>query len=465
MTHQAAALERELAGGGDTRLWQRLGVLRLSQGEPRAAAAAFERATSFHPDLIAGWQGLARARLATADLDGAWSVVATLTERFPESPFTHLFSGHLHKAEGDAAAAEACYRRALALHPTNGETLFALADLGLDDVEIYLAATDVAQDPRAPAASRINAAFAAGRLDDRRGRYGLAMDWFRHANVLARDDMAGRGIRYRPEDFAASVDATLERYGWHSLQHQLPPLPIELTPIFVVGLPRSGTTLIEQILAAHPRVQAGGELTAGPECERWFRRERAAAGREGPVGEADTALLLRARERYVDALFERDLDGELVVDKLPGNFLIAGFLRLLFPDAPMLHSVRDPRATLWSLYSANFGGHEPYYHDLNHLVHYHSQYRRLMAHWAQVLPEPPRDIRYETLVGQPDTAIAALLSTAGLDDHPDCHRFHEQRRPVFTASHAQVRQPLYTSAIDHWRHYEPWLGPVATVTP
>ena len=282
MSGQAAALERELAAGGDTRLWQRLGALRLSQGDPRGAIAAFERATSFHPDLIAGWQGLARARFATTDLAGAWTVVDTLTQRFPDSPFTHLFSGHLHKAEGDTAAAEACYRCALALNPTNGETLFALADLGVDEVELYLAAADVARDPDAPAASRINAAFAAGRMDDRRGRYGLAMDWFRQANLLARNDMAHQGIHYQPEDFAASVDAILERYGRISQQCALPPLPIELTPIFVVGLPRSGTTLIEQILAAHPRVQAAGELTAGPECVRWFRRERAAAGREGP---------------------------------------------------------------------------------------------------------------------------------------------------------------------------------------
>jgi len=461
MSREAAALERELAAGGDTRLWQRLGVLRLYQGDARGAAAAFERATTFHPDLLAGWQGLARARFAVADLAGAWAVAETLAQRFPGSPFTHLFSGHLHKAGGDAAAAEACYRRALALNPVNGETLFALADLGLDGVEIYHRATEVASDPAAPADSRINAAFAAGRIDDRRARYGLAMDWFRHANVLARDAMADRGIRYRPEDFEASVDAARVRYGRNVVRCRLAPLPIELTPVFVIGLPRSGTTLVEQILAAHPEVQAGGELTAGPECERWFRRERAAAGRNGPVSDADAELLARARERYVDALFERHLDGELVVDKLPGNFLVAGFLRLLFPDAPILHSVRDPRATLWSLYSANFGGHEPYYHDLHHLVHYYTQYRRLMDHWAHTLPAPPREVRYETLVRNPDTAIADLLDAVGLDDHPDCHRFHAHQRPIFTASHAQVRQPLYTSAIDHWRHYEPWLGPLA----
>lgn len=455
------ALERALMAGADHRYWKRVGSLRAQLGDWAAGASAFQRAAEAGGDDAAAWEGLARARFAEADLDGARSVARSLAERFPERAFTHLFLGHLDKVSGDRSAAETHYRRALDIDRRSGEALFALADLGCADAELRRNARRLADDDRTDGVQRINAAFAAARLLDTDGNFEDAVRYFRLANDLARDDLATRGIRYQPGAVEAEVSETLRCYGAESFTAVLEPLPIELRPIFVMGLPRSGTTLVEQILAAHPRVQAGGELTAGPICERWFRERRHAEGREGPVGEADAGLLAEARERYVDALFERDLDAELVVDKLPGNFRIAGFLRLLFPEAPMIHTVRDPRATCWSLYSANFGGHEPYYHDLHHLAHYHGQYVRLMQHWRAVLPDPPADVRYEALVREPRAGIQALLELVGLEPHPDCFRFHQHQRPIFTASHAQVRQPVYTHAVDHWRHYQRWLGPLA----
>jgi hypothetical protein len=162
----------------------------------------------------------------------------------------------------------------------------------------------------------------------------------------------------------------------------------------------------------------------------------------------------------VEKLFERDLDGPWVVDKLPGNFAIAGFLRLMFPESPIVHSVRDPRATCFSLYCANFNVHEPWYHDLADLAHYHGQYRRLMSHWHKVIPAPFVDVVYEQLVSDPQSGIPALLQAIGLPFDPACLEFHRYQRPILTASHAEVRRPIYTSAINHWQRYAEWLGPV-----
>ncbi|MDZ7669338.1 MAG: sulfotransferase [Gammaproteobacteria bacterium] len=196
---------------------------------------------------------------------------------------------------------------------------------------------------------------------------------------------------------------------------------MDVTPIFVIGLPRSGTTLIEQILASHPRVEAGGELTAAMQCEQEFRQQRHAAGRTGRVEASDAtdrALLETARERYLEALFERNLDAPFIVDKLPANFRIAGFLRLLFAAAPIMHSRRQGAATCFSLYNANFAGHEPYYHDLEHLAHYYGQYRRLMQHWHEVVEPPLHTVHYEALVTDPARQIPALLHAPVLDQHP-----------------------------------------------
>ncbi|HZW59418.1 MAG TPA: sulfotransferase, partial [Woeseiaceae bacterium] len=168
-----------------------------------------------------------------------------------------------------------------------------------------------------------------------------------------------------------------------------------------------------------------------------------------------------ARERYVEALFARGLSGPCVVDKLPANFEIAGFLRLLFPNAPIVHAVRDLRATGFSLFNANFGAHEPWKYDLDDLAHYLREYRRLMSHWRAVLPGPFIEVAYEELVADPGQRIPALLTAVGLECEPACLEFHRQSRPIMTASHAQVQRPAYTDAIGHWRHYADWLGAVA----
>lgn len=446
--------------------WRQRALERARRGDWAGAAGDFHRALAAAPDDQIAWQGLARAALAQEDVQEAWRAAQALTARFPDSADSHVLAGHVHKARGDAAAAAERYRCAVNRNPGNGEALYGLADLEppAPESEPARQAQSAAGDPATPVADRVNAAFAAARILDAAGRFAEAMDYLITANELARTDLARRGSVYDPADVAAQVDDALNTYCAISFARPLDPLPVDLTPIFVIGLPRSGTTLIEQILASHPRVQAGGELTAAVQCERAFRQSRRAANRTGTVDPAhatDRALLEAARERYLEILFERNLDAPFVVDKLPANFRIAGFLRAMFSQAPIIHSRRHGAATCFSLYNANFAGHEPYYHDLGHLADYYRQYQRLMRHWHEVVDPPLQSVHYEALVADPDTQIPALLQAAGLDAHPDCLAFHRQRRPVFTASHAQVRRPMYTSAVDHWRHYAAWLGPVA----
>ena len=323
----------------------------------------------------------------------------------------------------------------------------------------------IADDAALPAADRINAAYAAARLLDRQDRFEAAFDRFRMANDLARSDLAAMNVRYVPDDEAARVDSTMARYPTAVYQYALRPVDIGLKPIFVLGLPRSGTTLVEQILAAHPNVQSVGELPAGRECERWFEAQRRQHGRQGPPGAEDAELLDLARQRYFDALLARDLDTELIVDKLPGNYLIAGVLRLMFPTSPIIHCVRDPRATAWSLYTSNFGGHAPYYHDLSDLAHFCRQHLRLMAHWHATMPDPPIAVTYEALVERPGETIGSLLERLELEPDAACFdpAASARAKPIFTASHSQVRRPIYTHAVDRWRRYERWLQPLSSL--
>ena len=167
----------------------------------------------------------------------------------------------------------------------------------------------------------------------------------------------------------------------------LEPLELDLKLLFIVGMPRSGTTLVERILSSHPQVSAGGELTFMQDCLTKLLASRQAAGRTGSIDladEADRNALLELRESYLDRLFERDLDSEYVTDKLPANFSALGLIRLLFPDARIVHCIRDPVAVCWSLYSAHFGVHVPYNASLDYLVHYYGNvYTKWMTHWRR----------------------------------------------------------------------------------
>ncbi len=468
---EAEALEQALATGADAALgnseqvWIRLGTIRASEGDPAAAIAAYEQAVLAAPDNFAASYGVARSRFEDQDLQGARSGIEDLQRRFPKVARTHLLAGHVHKAFGDPVAAGRAYRRALQLEPNLGEALYNLVDTDPpapgDMATAH--ATDIATRDDICAADRINARFALARIYEKAGRYAEAFANVECANRLAQLELAARHIRYRPAEVEQRVARIVAEYPASSFRTALEPLPIELTPIFVVGLPRSGTTLLEQIIASHGAVQAAGERVFAARCEREFREARKRAGREGPVDpahEIDAELLEGARERYIEDLFERGLEGPWVVDKLPANFEIAGFLRSMFPTAPIVHSVRDPRATCFSLYCSNFAAHEAWYHDLGHLTHYCGQYQRLMNHWRNVMPGPFVEPVYEELVRDPAVRIAGLLQEIGLEFDYACMKFHEQDRPILTASHAQVRRPINTCGIDRWRHYAEWIGPI-----
>ncbi len=470
-TREAHALEKALAAGASASadnpalLWTRLGAIRASQGDPASAVAAYEQAVRTEPDNLAGWYGLVQAKLALQDLEGTRSGVEVLQRRFPEFAQTHLLAGHLHKIFGDTARAQDCYRRALEREPNLGEALYNLVEMAPPEPDDSIAerAAEILSCDELPAPDRINAGFALARILDRADQHGEAFEHARCANKLACDELSTRHIEYVPTRVEQQFMRTITEFPAHSFHVALEPLPIELTPVFVIGLPRSGTTLVEQIVANHGDVQTGGERVFARRSERHFRESREAAGRTGPIDPAnniDSELLEAARERYVEDLFESGLDASWIIDKLPANFEIAGFLRLMFPDAPLIHSVRDPRATCFSLYWSNFGAHEPWCHDLGHLAHYYGQYRRLMTHWRSVIPGPFIELVYEDLVRDPEEQIAALLRMVGLSFDPACAEFYRHKRPILTASHAQVRRPMNTSAIDHWRHYAEWLGPL-----
>ncbi|MFC1772573.1 sulfotransferase [Pseudomonadota bacterium] len=230
-------------------------------------------------------------------------------------------------------------------------------------------------------------------------------------------------------------------------------------PIFIVGMPRSGSSLVEQIMAAHPSVSGGGELTYISDMVMGLHQdigsEQAWPGCAHQLKQDDLNRLAR---RYLDQLDGISRTAARVTDKMPHNFYALGFIQLLFPKAQIIHCKRDPMDTCLSIYFQNFfDGHE-YARNLYHIgTHYH-QYQRLMEHWRHYLSIPVLDVQYEDLVRDPEPAVRRMLEHCGLEWHEGCLQFHKVKRSVSTASFDQVRQPMYTRSVGRWRHYEDYLG-------
>ena len=231
-------------------------------------------------------------------------------------------------------------------------------------------------------------------------------------------------------------------------------------PVFIVGMPRSGTTLIEQILASHPGLYGAGELAVFNEIVQDLRLP-------APDSPDWATLLPRLRELgkiYLDRVWALSPDSRFISDKLPGNFRHLGLLQLMLPGARIIHAIRDARDCCVSCYTMHFRtGHE-YSYDLGTLGHYFLRYRQLMAHWHRVLP-PGRilDLRYEDMVEDPEREARRLLDYMGLPWDPACLKFYRNKRAVNTASLAQVRQPIYSSSRGRWRRFEKHLAPLLEI--
>jgi hypothetical protein len=232
-------------------------------------------------------------------------------------------------------------------------------------------------------------------------------------------------------------------------------------PVFVLGMPRSGTTLVEQIIASHPAAHGAGEL----EELGWLAANMPKlTGGTAPYPEAarliDATNAKSIAAQYLEPLIARAPAARRITDKMPGNFIRIGLIAVLFPKARIVHVRRHPLDTCLSCFFQHFGRGHHFSYDLGHLGHYYTQYQRLMAHWARVLPGRIFDVQYEDVVSKQEETSRAIIAHCGLDWDPKCLAFHEHERQVRTASFWQVRQPLYASSVGRWQAYEKHLGPL-----
>ena len=291
---------------------------------------------------------------------------------------------------------------------------------------------------------------------DRIGSYDSA---FRQLKV-ARD----RQAQLRPfssEGYAAAVD-TLVKVLSKDFFRSAPRLEASSErPVFIVGMPRSGTTLAEQVLASHPRVAAGGELAALPAASHRVQ-ELSGEHLAYPYGlkSMSAASLEKLAGAYLDQLQKIDTDDRKVTDKLPFNFMHLGTIALMFPNAKVVHCRRAPMDNCMSCYFTSFAEEVQFANDLGTLGRYYADYHRLMRHWQDALPLNVFTLQYEDLVENTEATMRDLLAYCGLDWEPACLKFYDTARGIRTPSRWQVRQPIYRNSVARWRNYEAHLQPL-----
>lgn len=445
--------------------WARLGVLHSNLGAWGSAADAFEQACALDSQNSASWIGYGMALIATQDIQGATEVRNTLLEKFPDLSESHLIDGHISKIQGEAGKAAGSYRRALQIDAHQTDAVFNLVDLSPPEPSDSFTGKleKLRQDPSLSHGQAANICFALARIYEAADQVDRAFSLFQEANVAAGAMMRRLGNNYDPKKIEDDANNIIDAFGPDVFTARLEPLEIDVKMIFIVGLPRSGTTLAERILSSHSGVSTGGELPFMGDCLSKLLTSRRSLGKHGQIELEDKEqrlLLLRLREEYLDRLFERELDGEYVIDKLPANFAALGLIRVLFPDALIIHCTRDPIATCWSLYSAHFGTHLSYYTSFEHLVHYFKAYSRLMTHWEKVLASDIINVNYENLVRDPEHNIRELLRRCGLPSEGSCLNFHNSENLIYTASMQQARRPIYTASVSRWRKFERYLAPL-----
>ena len=433
------------------------GLLYREQGNIGRAVKLLRRAAQGMPDDPEVQLGLAVTLIDSGELDEARQILESLRRIHPDRHRVSTALAGIYERQGKPESAWELIEPLLDGAPAAFDAALVLADiakkLDKEDQAIRTLKACLASDSD-PDSQRMLCHFALGQLHDGQGDSDHAFEHFRQANSL-------NPRRFDPEQHQHHVDAIIHTFNAKRLadgprsSHQSP------RPIIIVGMPRSGTSLVEQILASHDQVAGGGELPTMPNLAGQLRRLVNSDTEPYTYPQTlNSAQLDEIASIYLAALEKVDAIATHVTDKTPGNFLYLGLIALALPGARIIHCQRDPMAACWSCYTKHFVGEHAYSYDLKHLGQYHRQYQRLMCYWRDVLPIPLHEVQYEQLVTEPETTMRGLVDFCGLDWSDACLHFHENTRRAPTASYDQVRQPIYTTAIDHWRRYESHLDPL-----
>ncbi len=466
-----------------------LGNVFQDQDAFERAEWSYRRALSLKPNALVAYINLTHTLRDQDKLEEAEACIREALRRDPNFAEGHNTLGNVLRAREKFSEAILAYERAIALMPDYTEALNGLGntlrdcgriDKAIDSFEraiefrpdfaqgIYNLAgcrrfnaddplisriRELLQNPNLDTKDRSRLHFALGRVLNDLGCYDDAFEQWTYANRLERER-----VEFDIREYVAYFENVRTAFSEEAFARNRGSGCTSTVPIFIVGMPRSGTTLTEQILASHPRVHGAGELTTlGAIVDGYLLRPANKGAYPGYVSDLNGDMIRSAGEEYVNRVRLLNDTAGNICDKMPQNFVHLGLIALILPRAKIVHCRRNPIDTCVSCFSTQFTHSLPYTHDLNELGSLYRLYRDLMDYWKAVLPIPIFELRYEDLVSDQERTSRAMLEFCGLPWDDRCLEFHKTERTILTASNVQARRPIYRDSVERWRRFEKHL--------
>ncbi len=449
---------------GDPETHNNLAAALLDGGRALDAFAAATQALTLYPDYAEAHANLGKAALQLKRLAESIAHYERAIALRPNDPSWHCNLGIACNQSGRLDDARRAFEQTLKLEPGVVPAHYGLSQLktyGTDDPHPAMLESRVQDAGLLPLDLRLCYWFTLGKMREDLGRYDDAFAAYREGNRLKHGTIRAdeKNDDAVVERIIATFDSTLFA-ARHGQGHAAP----GKTPVFIVGMPRSGTTLLEQILASCQDVHGGGELRFISEiAEETFRGPQARAF-PLTVPDLPPEKLADMGRQYMERAWSLAPQAAVLVDKMPENFFYVGLIRLMLPQAKIIHIMRDPMDSCLSCYGLLFDGDkQAFSYDLEMLGRYYTRYAHVMAHWHAVLPDTILALRYEDLVQNTAAEARRVLDYIGLPWDERCLEFHRNPRRVDTASAAQVRKPIYTGSMKRWQRFEKHLEPLARI--
>lgn len=429
----------------------------IEKGHFDAAERQVRKALELDPAYVSALWTLGDILLRRGELEAARGVLVSAIEVDDMNPQVFHTLGSVETAYGNREKAIECFSRAIALAPDMVKAYQGLVRakrFSSSDPMITEKLEALARNDKLRPGAKASAHFTLAEIYDGQGDYDTAFRHCRMANVTRR-----KVLHYDPEAHARLVDQTILVFSRRWLDGHASFGSGSDRPIFIFGMPRSGTTLVEQIVSSHADVFGGGELihpsnlklaSSGALDEAFLDRLS--------TGPDSGELIQRTASEYLSSLSRIAPDAARVTDKDPFKFFLIGLFAAALPHAKMIHCRRDAMDVGLSVYFRDFDNSHAYAFDLSEIGHYYAQYQRLMSYWSELLPGKILNVDYEHLVEEQEIVSRSILEHCGLEWDPRCLQFHSNPRSVLTASKWQVRRPMYSDSIRRWKHYERHLG-------
>ncbi len=392
------------------------------------------------------------------DYQTALDLFDSILERIPHDPVTHVSKGHALKTGGKTAEAVSSYQAAIDAQPMHCDAWYSLANLKtyrFDDDQIRTM-LELDKNPHLAGQDRVYLQFALGKAFEDKNAFDKSFFHYSKGNDIKRTQVQYRAdgtSRECEEQIAACTPETFKQVSGHDAPD----------PIFIVGLPRAGSTLLEQILSSHSQIDGTLELPNVLSISGKLRRlgQREGNNRYPEILNHLTPETLRELgEEYIRDTQIHRLGAPFFIDKMPNNFRHIGLIRLMLPNAKIIDARRDPMACCFSGFKQLFAEGQLFSYSLDDIGRYYKDYVKLMAHWDEVIPGYVLRVQHEDVVANLETQVRRMLDFCGVPFEESCLEFHKTERNVRTPSSEQVRQPIFSTALEQWKNYEPWLEPL-----